>query len=73
VAALNYGRSRLPELLNVRGTTKAEFARRMDFHPSMVSQIISGHKRFSLLQAKKASDILDCNIEDLYEWKIIHN
>jgi plasmid maintenance system antidote protein VapI len=72
VAALSYGRSRLPELLRMRGTTKSEFARRMDFHPSMVSQIISGHKRFSLLQAKRASDILDCHIEDLYEWET-HN
>lgn len=69
MAALHYGRSRLPELLNRRRTTKSEFARRMDFTPSMVSQIISGHKRFSLLQAKRASDILDCQIEDLYEWK----
>lgn len=52
MAALNYGRSRLPELLKMRGTTQSEFARRMNFHRSMVTQIISGERRFSLLQAK---------------------
>lgn len=59
----------MPELLILRGTTRAEFARRMEFTPSMVSQIIKGDKRLSLLQAKRASDILSCQIEDLYEWE----
>lgn len=70
MAALHYGRSRLPELLKSRGITKTEFARRMGFNPSMVSHIINGDSRFSLLQAKRASDILNCQIENLYEWKI---
>lgn len=70
MAALHYGRSRLPELLKSRGITKTEFARRMGFSPPMVSHVINGDTRFSLLQAKRASDILNCNIEDLYEWKI---
>lgn len=68
MVSLHYGRSRLPLLLTQRGTTKKEFAQRMDFHPSMVTHIINGSKRFSLLQAKRAADILNCKIEDLYEW-----
>lgn len=65
---LRFGRSRLPELLKRKSMTQAEFARRMGKTESYVSQIIRGDTRFSLLSARKASQILDCHIDDLYEW-----
>lgn len=62
------GRCRLPELLEVRGITRAEFARRLGVSEQMVSKYISGEKRLSLYRAKEAASILQCQIEDLYEW-----
>jgi hypothetical protein len=55
MASLDYGRSRLPELLESRHMTQAE--------------LISGKSRFSLLTAIPATEILRCKITDLYEWK----
>lgn len=64
--ALRFGRSRLPELLGEM--SQAEFARRIGVSEAYVSQVIKGKTTFSLLKAKHASDVLNCNIEDLYEW-----
>jgi transcriptional regulator with XRE-family HTH domain len=64
--ALRIGRSRLPELLG--DMTQAELARRMGVSRSYISQIISGNQTFSLVKAKEAADILNCYVEDLYEW-----
>lgn len=66
--ALRFGRSRLPELLGKNKMSQAEFARRIDVSEAYVSQVIKGKTTFSLLKAKHASDVLNCNIEDLYEW-----
>ncbi|WP_436241486.1 helix-turn-helix transcriptional regulator [Paenibacillus sp. LjRoot56] len=48
--------------------SQAEFARRIDVSEPYVSQIIKGKTTFSLLKAKHAADVLNCNIEDLYVW-----
>jgi transcriptional regulator with XRE-family HTH domain len=66
--ALQYGRSRLPELLATRRISQAEFARRLDVSEGYVSQIIKGSTRFSFLMAIRASIILRCTPNDLYEW-----
>ncbi|WP_425531852.1 hypothetical protein [Paenibacillus cellulosilyticus] len=39
----------------------------------MVSQYMTGEKKFSLLKAKIAADILGIHIEDLYEWVLFKN
>lgn len=65
--ALQIGRCRLPELLGTM--TQKEFARRLQVSEPYISQIISGKAYFSLLNAKRAADILNCRIEDLYEWE----
>lgn len=64
--ALQFGRSRLPELLGKM--SQAQFAKRIEVSEAYVSQIIKGKTTFSLLKAKHASDVLNCTIEDLYEW-----
>lgn len=68
MADLRIGRSRLPDLLDKKRMTQADFARRMNISEAFVSQIIKGESKFSLLKAKQAADILGCYIEDLYEW-----
>jgi transcriptional regulator with XRE-family HTH domain len=68
MATLDYGRSRLPELLEARHMTQAEFARKLGVSDSFVSKVISGVSRFSVLSAIEATEILHCDIHDLYEW-----
>jgi transcriptional regulator with XRE-family HTH domain len=67
--ALQFGRSRLPELLALKNMSQAEFARRINTSEAYISQIISNNRRFGLLKAKRAARILDCVIDDLYEWE----
>jgi transcriptional regulator with XRE-family HTH domain len=67
--ALHVGRSRLPELLNERNMTQAEFARRIGVSNPFITQIIKGDSVFSLSKAKIAADVLKCTINDLYDWK----
>jgi transcriptional regulator with XRE-family HTH domain len=68
--ALRFGRSRLPDLLEKRRMSQAEFARKLDVDEAYVTQIIKGKLRFGLLKAKQAAMILKCKkIDDLYEWE----
>ncbi|GCL71750.1 XRE family transcriptional regulator [Paenibacillus naphthalenovorans] len=66
--ALQFGRSRLPELLRARNMSQAELARRIGVSRSYISQIISGKETFSLIKAKEAAIVLECYVDDLYEW-----
>lgn len=68
--ALLMGRSRLPELLKQTKMNQAEFARRINVSEPFVTRIINGEKKLSLLKAKEASMVLDCYIDDLYEWEV---
>jgi transcriptional regulator with XRE-family HTH domain len=67
--ALDFGRSRLPELLG--DMSQAELARRLGVTRQYISQIISGKDTFSLIKAKECADILGCYVDDLYEWVVI--
>ena len=58
----------MPELLAHKRMSQAEFARKMEISEPFVSKIISGRSKLSLLSSKKASDILGCTINELYEW-----
>ncbi|QKS46868.1 helix-turn-helix transcriptional regulator (plasmid) [Paenibacillus cellulosilyticus] len=53
--------------------SQSEFAIRLGVSKSMVSQYMTGEKKFSLLKAKIAADILGIHIEDLYEWVLFKN
>lgn len=66
--ALQFGQSRLPELLDARRMSQADFARRLGVSEGFVTQIVTGKSRFSLLTAKRAAKILGCKIDDLYVW-----
>ncbi|WP_432644063.1 helix-turn-helix transcriptional regulator [Paenibacillus pabuli] len=66
--ALRLGRSRLPELLRRNKLSQSSFAERLGTSEAFISQIISGKKHFSYIMALKASLILNCHMEELYEW-----
>lgn len=69
--ALRVGRSRLPKLLKARRMSQADLARELELSESFISQIISctdGSKTFSYLNAKRASKLLKCKMDDLHEW-----
>lgn len=69
--ALHVGRSRLPELLNAKGLTQADFARLLEVSEPFVSQVISGKKYFSYPVAVRAAYVLGCTMEDLHEIKLV--
>ncbi len=62
------GRSRLPELLKRKRLKPIDLARFLSVSPSFISQVISGKRFFSYEIAGKASQILECSMEDLHEW-----
>jgi len=66
--AISYGRSRLPELLQLRGLSQVDFSRKLGISESYLSQIISGARRFTLIVAVNAARILNISVHELYEW-----
>ncbi|MEY9096928.1 helix-turn-helix domain-containing protein [Paenibacillus sp. RC84] len=66
--ALRIGRSRLPELLNSKGMTQAQLAQRLNLSDSFISKVVRGEKRLSLVKTREAAIILNCYMDDLYEW-----
>lgn len=66
--ALQFGRCRLPELLEARHMTQSEFARRLNISEAYVSQLAKGVRKFTFLMAKRAAVILQCSTDDLYIW-----
>lgn len=66
--ALQFGRCRLPKLLEVRHMSQAEFARRLEISEAYASQLASGVRKFTFIMAMRASRILQCKPSDLYEW-----
>ncbi|WP_413006760.1 helix-turn-helix domain-containing protein [Paenibacillus sp. 1P03SA] len=66
--ALRIGRSRLPELLGSKGMTQAQLAQRLNLSDSFVSKVVHGERRLSLVKTREAAIILNCYMDDLYEW-----
>jgi transcriptional regulator with XRE-family HTH domain len=67
MASLRIGRSRLPELIG--DMPQVELAHRIGVSESMMSKYISGSKKMSVIRMKLAADVLNCHMEDLYEWE----
>lgn len=67
---LRPGRCRLPDLLERVDLKQTDFAKKMKVSDSYITSVIKGRKTLSLVQVKKASIILGCRMEDLYEWEI---
>ncbi|MFE4569991.1 helix-turn-helix transcriptional regulator [Paenibacillus chitinolyticus] len=71
--ALRVGRSLLAIRLKDSKLSQREFARLLGVTESMVSMYISGERIMSLARARLAAHILNCYIEDLYEWEGLPN
>lgn len=62
------GRCLLRERLKEVGMTQKQLAERLNLSPQKINDYASGERRMSLGTAKTVADILDCHIDDLYDW-----
>lgn len=62
------GRCLLGSLLNQRGMTQTELAVELGVTRQQVSKYVLNQQKMSLQTAKNISYILNCRIDDLYEW-----
>lgn len=67
--AFRAGKCLLRSRLNKAKITQADLAKRVNLSPQMISHYIFNRKLMSLDNAKSIADVLDCSIEDLYEWE----
>lgn len=66
--AFSRGRCRLKPLLQAKGWTQAELARRTGYHPRMISHYANDEKPMPADVMRTISFVLGCKMEDLYEW-----
>ncbi|KGR89344.1 helix-turn-helix transcriptional regulator [Lysinibacillus odysseyi] len=62
------GRCLLRELLHRKDMTQVELAERLNVKPQQIQHYIQNNRVMSLKVAKNISVILNCNVDDLYEW-----
>lgn len=62
------GRCLLRELLHTRDMTQVELAEKLNVKPQQIQHYIQGNRVMSLKVAKNISVILNCDIDNLYEW-----
>ncbi|MED0709674.1 helix-turn-helix transcriptional regulator [Aneurinibacillus aneurinilyticus] len=65
------GRCLLRNRLAERKMTQVELAEKLELKPQRISDYIYNRRPMSLNVAKSISDVLHCNIEDLYEWHTV--
>lgn len=68
--AFRAGKCLLRLRLKQAGITQTELAKRVNLSPQMISHYIFNRKVMSLENAKSIASVLNCNIEDLYEWEL---
>lgn len=62
------GRCRLRQLLAQKKMTQRMLAQRLNITPQQLQHYVQNHHIMSIQTAKNISIILECSIEDLYEW-----
>lgn len=67
--ALRAGRCLLRQRMREAEIRPSELADRVNLSRYMISHFAAGRKKMNLNQAKAISDVLNCSIEDLYEWE----
>lgn len=55
-------------MLHRKGMTPADLAAKLGKTEALISQVINGKAKFSLITAKNVAYILSCKIDDLWEW-----
>lgn len=66
--AYKVGRCLLHALLRKRDMTQTELAELLNVKVPQINKYALDKQKMSLQVAKNISSILDCKIEDLYEW-----
>lgn len=62
------GRCHLRELLLKNDMTQVELAEKLNVMPQQIQHYIQDNRVMSLKVAKNISTILNCTMDDLYEW-----
>lgn len=62
------GRCLLRYRLQKAEMSQQELADRLGVKKQQVNSYVMGERKMSLTTAKNISEIIDCNIDDLYEW-----
>lgn len=64
------GKCLLEDLLDKSKMTKTQLSDRTGIKLSQISRYLGNDGHMSLSTARKISKVLNCKIDDLYEWKI---
>jgi putative transcriptional regulator len=64
------GKCLLLKLLNKRYMTQVDLSEKTGISKQQINEYISNNRLMTIYNAKLIADALDCNIDDLYEWKI---
>ncbi|RSL29078.1 XRE family transcriptional regulator [Salibacterium salarium] len=64
------GKCRLKEHIASANMTQADLARRTGYFRSNISEWASSDHVMTLEAAKNISEILECSIDELYEWDL---
>ena len=67
--AYTVGRCLLRELLDNAKMEQVELAKRLNVKPPQINKYVNNVQGMSYEVAKNISTILNCNMEDLYEWE----
>lgn len=65
------GKCNLADRLKKAGLTQTQLAIKTGVPKSSITDYIKETHTMSLLSAKKIAHVLNCNIEDLYEWESV--
>jgi transcriptional regulator with XRE-family HTH domain len=69
--AFRAGKCLLRRRLSEAGMTQKQLSERVNLSPQMISHYIFNRKIMSLDNAKSIAAVLNCLIEDLYEWEFV--
>ncbi|MCP1159333.1 helix-turn-helix domain-containing protein [Bacillus infantis] len=64
------GKCLLLNLLNKRYMTQVDLSEKTGISKQQINEYISINRLMTIYNAKLIAEALDCNIDDLYEWKI---
>lgn len=64
------GKCLLSDLLKSRKMTQSDLAEKMNMHRQTINSYVANRRNMSLETAGNIAVILECEIWDLYEWKV---
>lgn len=60
----------LSDLLEKNKMSQSELAEKIDSHRQTINSYASNRRKMSLETAKNIALVLNCDVDDLYEWKV---